>query len=55
MNVVHRARARATARAKATASPYYLQHSQSAQQFIHCCTDYEFTNSAVQFINRANS
>ena len=40
MNAVNRARA----------SPYYLLHSQSAQQFINCCIDYEFTNCAARFI-----
>ena len=62
MNAVNRARARARARAssyyllhsvnraRARASSYYLLHSQSAQQFINCCADYEFTICAARFI-----
>ena len=57
--VFYRARARATARPRARnramASPYYLLHSQSAQQLINCCADYEFTNCAAQLITLANS
>ena len=45
-----KARVRARTRARARASPYYLLHSQSAQQFINCCADYAFTNCAARYI-----
>ena len=50
-----RARTRARARARARAGPYYFLHSQSVQQFINCCADYDFTNCSAGFINCANS